>query len=267
MQMSVAEYKYKLGVAFPTAVAVAGRICRWALSWAPIQRGNPKLLKPMHSPSAFAHYSAIQSLDDMLLLLIVFQHPRPHTQERIAIPSEALQIHCLDLYLPPNTVNAPSAPLKFGIWESAWVLLIEAEPPQSVMQQYYCWESGAAFNGAFTYGRLPAISNLCGTFTQTSRFVLFFFAFLERAGVAWLRWSAMSRPCPQPTLSPSDQAADQPYHQMTITDPAQSIIGTKMDYIHHFVVEFFSSGKPSCICWTMISRGTIWTWYWRQSLY
>ena len=54
----------------------------------------------MHSPSAFLHYSAIQSLfsrlDDMLLLLIVFQHPRPHTQERIAIPSEALR--------PPNTL-------------------------------------------------------------------------------------------------------------------------------------------------------------------
>ena len=171
----------------------------------------------MHSPSAFPHYSAIQSLfsrlDDMLLLLIVFQHPRPHTQERIAIPSEALQIHCLDLYLPPNTVNAPSAPLKFGIWESAWVLLIEAEPAQSVMQQYYCWESGAAFNGAFTYGRVPAISssNPCGTFTQTSRFV-FFFLLLFSKEVGLRGYAGL--PC-------HGHAPNQPHHHLTkqLTNP------------------------------------------------
>ena len=104
----------------------------------------------------------------------------PPTQERFPAKSSGCQP---DLYLPPNTL---SAPFKFGIWESAWVLLIEAEANQ-------WWNRKSGKLGIFNAGLLlmggclpipTSHSNLCNTLLHLCVFL--FAGFLARACVVTL---------------------------------------------------------------------------------
>ena len=155
IQMSIA--RCCACVAFPVAP-----VCRWAEEPA-LPTWEPKAsLKPMqhscvfHSPERW-HASANSVAAS------------PPTQERFPAKSSGCQP---DLYLPPNTL---SAPFKFGIWESAWVLLIEAEANQ-------WWNRKSGKLGIFNAGLLlmggclpipTSHSNLCNTLLRLCVFCWF----------------------------------------------------------------------------------------------
>ena len=282
--------------------AVARRICRWALlststsvaaggcfsnssgsGWAYMQMSLELSAHPTWEPKAPETNAQPQCFSPLQCCSVTIQPTRWHAFAANSVPASPPPHTGEDRdsqRSPPNTLPrsvftpkysecAERAPqiryLGIGVGFAHWgraspisdatVLLLGIW--RCFQWGFYLWEGACDFLFQPLWDFYPDIE-IC---------LFLFAAFLERGWVAWLRWSAMSRPCPQPTPSAADQAADQPYQQMTITDPAQSIIATKMDYIHHFVVEFFSSSKPSCICWTMISRDTSLTWDWRQSLY
>ena len=147
-------------------------VCRWAEEPA-LPTWEPKAsLKPMqhscvfHSPERW-HASANSVAAS------------PPTQERFPAKSSGCQP---DLYLPPNTL---SAPFKFGIWESAWVLLIEAEANQWWNRKsgklgifnagFYLWEAACQFPLP-----IPTCARLCYVC------VFFFAGFLARACVVTL---------------------------------------------------------------------------------